>query len=218
MEKLKDVCELKHELIEAVKHEIEEKGIYNPELRTEEVGMVVDMIKDLAQVEKDCMEACYYESVVEAMGGELEGRSGYDHWRYASGRYAPKGHGHYSSGYTQHPPVYMNDRMMPQTGMDDYYGRMGYPAMTKNQSGSRTTYSAGYPMSRHGESYNNYVDARRHYHDSHDANDKAVMNHHAEEHLDDTIESLKDIWVNADPEFKKKMKGNMSKFVAELAV
>lgn len=218
MEKLKDVCELKHTLIDAACDYVKScGGVYSDLVQSCELGQVVDMIKDLSQVEKDCMEAEYYSTVVEAMGGELEGRSGYDHWRYASGRYAPKGHGSYSSGYTQHPPVYMNNRMMPQTGMEDHYDRMGYP-LTKNQSGTRTTYSSGYPMSRHGESYDRYMDSRRHYHESHNESDKAMMNHHAEEHLDDTIESLKDIWVNADPEFKKKMKGNMSKFVAELAV
>lgn len=109
MEKLKELNELKHTLIEAAKMEAA-KGIEN--INTEEMGEVVDMIKDLASAEKDCMEACYYETVTDAMSGEDE-RAGYDRWRYASGRFAPKGRGT-RTGYTP-------DRMMPQNN-----GRMGY--------------------------------------------------------------------------------------------
>lgn len=124
MEKLKELNELKHTLIDAAKMEAA-KGIEN--INTEEMGEVVDMIKDLASAEKDCMEACYYESITEAMEGYDEGRAGYDRWRYASGRFAPKGRGT-RTGYTP-------DRMMPQNNGrmgapvyydNDPYGRMGY--------------------------------------------------------------------------------------------
>lgn len=86
MEKYKDMKEIKHDLIDAAKAEWA-KGIEN--VNTEELGEVVDMIKDLA-------EACYYCSVTDAMD-EYE-PMGYDRWRYASGRFAPKGRGTY--GYT----------------------------------------------------------------------------------------------------------------------
>lgn len=82
MEKLK---EMKERLVDAAKMELD-KGIDN--VNTEELGEVVDMIKDLS-------EACYYCSIVEAMEEESYG---YDRWRYASGRFAPKGRGTY--GYT----------------------------------------------------------------------------------------------------------------------
>lgn len=94
MEKLK---EMKERLVDAAKMELD-KGIDN--VNTEELGEVVDMIKDLS-------EACYYCSIVEAM--EESESYGYDRWRYASGRFAPKGRGTY--GYTP-------ERMIPDSMMD----------------------------------------------------------------------------------------------------
>lgn len=133
MEKLNDIKEIKHRLTDWVKTETV-KGFNNPE-EVEILGEVVDMIKDLASVEKDCMEACYYETVTDAMT-EGEGRMGYDRWRYSSGRFAPKGRGSY--GYTPNKgtPVYSNNgrtngsmgnngrmgNMMPM----DMMGRYGY--------------------------------------------------------------------------------------------
>lgn len=101
MEKLKELNEIKHDLIDAVKAELAH-GVQN--VNTSEMGEVIDMIKDLASAEKDCMEACYYEAVTEAMEEYDEGdskRMGYDRWRYASGRFAPKGRGTY--GYLPSP-------------------------------------------------------------------------------------------------------------------
>lgn len=140
MEKLKELNELKHDLIDAVKAQVA-GGLEN--VNTEELGEVVDMIKDLAEAEEACMEACYYETVTEAMT-EGEDRMGYDRWRYASGRFAPKGRGTY--GYTPDTMMpmaagYTTDRMMPsserteteRSGVyptDRYNARMGYDAGT----------------------------------------------------------------------------------------
>lgn len=133
MEKLKDLNEIKHRLIDWTKTETV-KGFETPE-EVEILGEVVDMIKDLAEAEEACMEACYYETVTEAMT-EGEGRMGYDRWRYASGQFAPKGRGTY--GYT-------HERMMPTAGYtpegaetarngvystDRYNARMGYDSDT----------------------------------------------------------------------------------------
>lgn len=92
MDKLKDIREIKHDIIDAVKAEVA-KGLC--EASTEELGAAIDMVKDLAKAEKDCMEACYYEKIVEEMDDDEGERYGYDRWRYASGRFAPKGRGSY---------------------------------------------------------------------------------------------------------------------------
>lgn len=125
MEKMKELGELKHSLIDIAKAEVA-KGV--KEIDAKELGEVVDMIKDLAEAEKACMEACVYSSMMEDDGGE---RMGYGRWRYASGRFAPKGRGR--RGYTP-------EKMMPEPwpmGYDDgrdgrgrtdaaAYGRRGY--------------------------------------------------------------------------------------------
>lgn len=42
----------------------------------EQMGQIVDMIKDLSEAEKACLEAEYYDSVIDAMDGD--DRYGYD--------------------------------------------------------------------------------------------------------------------------------------------
>lgn len=133
MEKLKDLSEIKHDLIDAVKAEVA-KGL--KEVDTEELGEVVDMIKDLAEAEKACIEACYYETVTDAMTEEDGGeRRGYDRWRYASGRYAPKGRGTY--GYT---PMHMGNWADGHT--DTSNGAM--------RDGARTSERYGYHAGKDG--------------------------------------------------------------------
>lgn len=132
MEKLKDLNEIKHKLIEAVESELAE-GIQNVD--TAEMGEVIDMIKDLAEAEKDCMKAAYYENVTEAMGEYEENeRAGYDRWRYSSGRFAPKGRGTY--GYVpMHTdmPMTTDGRTMPYDGKNVRYG---YTTTDKHQKPS----------------------------------------------------------------------------------
>lgn len=78
----------KDDLLEAFKAKVSE-GIAN--MDAEEAGEVTDMIKDLAEAEKLCWEAKYFEEIVSAMHGNE--REGYDPYRYANGRYAPTGRG-----------------------------------------------------------------------------------------------------------------------------
>lgn len=125
MEKLKDLNEIKHDLINAVKMEIA-GGLENAD--TEELGQVIDMIKDLAEAEESCMEAAYYELVSEAMDGGESERMGYDKWRYSSGRFAPKGRGHIS-GYLPTGnmiPEYHAEPMGYTDGKSTMSGRYGY--------------------------------------------------------------------------------------------
>ena len=80
---------------------------------TAEMGQVTDMLKDLA-------EAMYYRTLTKAMDDSdpeeiMEmferygdgGRRYYDHYRYADGRFAPKGHGTYRKGYEETPYWHM---------------------------------------------------------------------------------------------------------------
>lgn len=79
-----------------------EAGIEN--IDTAEMGQVTDMLKDLA-------EAMYYRTLTKAMDESEDdeimdmfdrygdGRRYYDHYRYADGRFAPKGRGMYRRGY-----------------------------------------------------------------------------------------------------------------------
>lgn len=131
---------------------------------------------------KDCMEAvkcaiCADKDyrIVEAMD-ECEqeekylGRMGYDRYRYANGRFAPKGRGS-RMGYK--PYLYMED----DDWMDEYLNnpefernmyRMGYHPDRSDMRMDGTNRQ----QSRYGETYDRYSENRRHYHDSKDADSK----------------------------------------------
>lgn len=60
----KKICEMREHLIDAAKAQMD-SGIER--IDTDEMGKVIDMIKDLYQAEKYRNESCYYASIVEAM-------------------------------------------------------------------------------------------------------------------------------------------------------
>lgn len=67
------IKETKDTVLERLDKSINEKG---PErMNVQEVGMLADVVKDLAEAEEACWEAEYYRSVTEAM---QDGSMGYD--------------------------------------------------------------------------------------------------------------------------------------------
>lgn len=114
-----------------------EKGIENVD--TSEMGEVVDMIKDLAEAEyhsiiskamkkADEEEEEYNKELLRSLKaeyGEESGRRFYDHYRYANGRFAPKGHGT-RRGYEEPPYMHMYPEAEHMRDMDRDYGKMYY--------------------------------------------------------------------------------------------
>lgn len=212
MHTLNDISCMKTDLIKGLDYEMMCKGLDHMDV--EKTGQVVDMIKDLAQAEKDCMKACYYKTVVGAMDdygfeneGEIEeyGRMGYDTRRYASGRYAPKGAGHYSpvhgrSGFTMPPATHIPPYMMNNSAPHEY--RMGYPA----------------PKGAYGHNMDSYRDAKRYYTETKDPHKREEMDQHAKDHVNEAVYTFKEIWEDANPELKKTMKGQLSKLLAEMQI
>ena len=193
---------------------------------------------------KDCMEAVkeaicadkeYRE--IEEMDeyGDMEkfekmlsmgnDRMGYDRWRYANGRFAPKGRGT-RRGYT--PYLYMMEDMyedepfMPE--LENY--RMGYPmgrdgmrsdGMKDGRYGryddNRTGRNEG---SKYGKSYDRYDDARRHYHDTKDMDSMRKMEESFGVCLDDFGEIADDTWKDLTPEQKNKQKPKINQMIQKL--
>lgn len=221
-EKIKKICEMKEKLTCWAHGEVE-KG--KEQVCTEEMGKVIDMIKDLAEAEEKCWKACYYKKLIEEMEFEpmmgldaedLEhlARMGYDHYRYSSGRFAPKGRGHYSrSGYMMPE--------MPRT-VDDFrmgemadYGRYGYDG--RSGASSRSGSMSDGRGSTHSQAYDRYKNAWRHYTETGDPEDKSKMSEHAKEHAAETVETMRDIWQNADPDLRRQLKSNMVSLVNEMS-
>ena len=137
-----------------------DKGVEN--VNTEEMGEAVDMIKELCEAEykavivksmkkADEEEEEYNKELLRALKGEYGeegGRRYYDEYRYANGRFAPKGRG-IRRGYTEppyyHMPLNYND-MEYMRDMDKDRGKMYYSE----------------PIAPH-VSESNYDRAKRHY-------------------------------------------------------
>lgn len=206
-----DICSAKKDLLDVFLGEIHTKGAAN--MDTMEAGQVVDMIKDLAEAEKACMEACYYKTVIHAMNEYSEDsendRMGYNNRRYASGRYAPKGKGSVSGYYRP----YEDDEPHPRYPYvrDPEMMRMGYSGKDWGESDFRQD-------PRYGKAFNEYKNAKRHYTESKSASDKEQMDRMATEHMSDTMTTIRDIWKEADPTLRKKMKADLTMLVNEMTV
>lgn len=127
---IKRMHEMQECLTEYAQNEFK-KGIEN--VNTVEMAYAIDMIKDLAEAEyratitksmdESKKEEEEYNKILlrelkEEFGDET-GKRFYDHYRYADGRFAPKGHGTYQRGYSE--PYY---RMTPEMYRDmDKYTR-----------------------------------------------------------------------------------------------
>lgn len=205
IEALEDVKETKKKLLCCFKDEISNKGL--GAIDAKEAGEVVDMIKDLASVEKDCLEALYYMKVVEAMVNYEEPRYGYNPNRSSTtGRYISNGT-RPKMGYRPHTKMVDYDNDMDA---DDYMreAMMGYSHGT-NENGMDP---------RYGKAYNEYKNTRKFYTESKSPEAKKEMNTHAEEHVHDSIATIRDIWEDADPALKKRMKEDFTKLVNEMIV
>lgn len=139
-----------------------EKGVENVD--TSEMGEVVDMIKDLAEAEyhsiiskamkkADEEEEEYDKELLRSLKaeyGEESGRRYYDQYRYANGRFAPKGRGT-RRGYEEppyyHMPVNYND-MEYMRDMDKGMGRMYYTEPVVSDNNSSHTIESGYDRAK----------------------------------------------------------------------
>lgn len=188
---------------------------------------------------KDCMEVVKYAicadkdyRIVEAMDDaeheeKFYGRMGYDRWRYADGRFAPKGRGR-RTGYTPYLHMMededgMYDEMpYPMTGY-----RMGYTGgrgENMNNMGTRGKNSGDYwngdgdgrmgygnvmkNYSRYGQAYDEYDRRRRHYTETKNPEDKKMMKQSMNEIFSDMENMIENIMEYADasekPELKQK--------------
>ena len=123
-----------------------DKGLEN--VNVEEMSEAVDMIKDLCEAEyravivksmkkADEEEEEYDKELLRSLKteyGEENGRRFYDHYRYANGRFAPKGKGTYRRGYEEPPYMHMYPEAEHMRDMDRDYGKMYYTE-PMNESG-----------------------------------------------------------------------------------
>ncbi len=132
-----------------------DKGIEN--VNVEEMSEAVDMIKDLCEAEyravivksmkkADEEEEEYDKELLRSLKteyGEENGRRFYDHYRYANGRFAPKGKGTYRRGYEEPPYYHMYPEAEHMRDMDRDYGKMYYtePMNESNYDRAKRNYT-----------------------------------------------------------------------------
>lgn len=203
MHDLEKVCDAMDKLLDWIDCEVSE-GKENVACHIDAFGKLVDAAKDMGELEEKLVKARYYHTVTEAMldyeeDEEESERYGYDNWRYASGRYAPKGHGH-RSGYSNP----FRGRVNIHEPMMDGTIRMGYP-MDRDRD-----------MSKYGRNYDEYIEAKRHYTESRKDTDHKMMNDRIENAVMDTVMMAKEMYKDASPETRKGMKDTFKKMLDEL--
>lgn len=177
---------------------------------TAEMGQVTDMLKDLA-------EAMYYRTLTKAMDdSEPEeimemldrygdgGRRYYDHYRYADGRFAPKGRGTYRRGYDEPPYYHMTPEMYRNMenyrDMDRRDGRMYYTEPSMN-SGVHTE-------SRYDMAKRNYTESKE-LHRGNTPEDKEQKMKELEKYLREIGSDIAELISDASTEEKNLLKNRM---------
>lgn len=148
------------QIMECVKAKVDGIGIDNFE------GQNLDDLKDFTEIAKNI--ACFDKDyrIVEAMEKSEDNedimrmleqyedypdRRYYDHYRYANGRFAPKGKGTYHRGYEEppyyHMPINYNDPEYMRD-MDKSMGRMYYTEPVVSDNNSSHTIESGYDRAK----------------------------------------------------------------------
>lgn len=213
-EKYNDICALKHNMLHYVMGETE-KGFEDNPTKVHVLKEYIEMIKCLAEAEKECQEADYYESVVEAMeNSDMGGRMGYNPNRNRKGQYSD-GRGRNRGSRTG------DDRSSWGDGDSDSGSRMGYtPDIYSRMMMDDMDGDWDDDMEddrRYGRSFNRFRKAKRHYTKSHSEQDKMKMDEHANEAVMESMTTLREIWANADPELRKRMKTDLTNLSASMS-
>ena len=214
-EKYNDICSLKHHMLHYVMGETE-KGFEDDPAKVHVLKEYVEMIKCLAETEKECQEADYYEAVVQAMeetgmmdsermgynpnrnrmGQYSDGRAGNGGRRSSGGSMSSSDSGSSSSGNSRrgYSPDRMYPYMMPGDDRDDW----------------------GDDDPRHSEAFNRFRKAKRYYTKSHSEEDKQRMKDASNEHMMETMATIREMWDDADPDLRTRMKADLTNLVTNL--
>ena len=183
------------------------------------MGKVTDMLKDLA-------EAMYYRTLTKSMDESDpeqvldmferygDGRRYYDRYRYADGRFAPKGRGT-RRGYDEPPYWHMTPEMYREMeqdrDMDRHSGRMYYtePKMTPD-GGMRDRREGKSGMSRRS-----YMESKE-LHKGNTPEDKDAKMHDLEKYMKELSEDMAELISDMTPEERTMTKSKLSTLVSKM--
>lgn len=191
---------------------------------THEAYEIADIIKDLAETERNCYEACYYKKVIEAMeDGDEPDIYGYSRNRRMGYRPYFDGdidiYGYNATGYNGSNGNGRNSSSSNSNG-----GRMGYKPYVdqepyiqnyiSDKDGFRRDMQGS--NSLYGREYDDWKSAKRHYTETKSSADKSKMDEHTAKHVDNVVMSLKEMWTDADPSLRQKMKAELTALVGTM--
>lgn len=111
----------------------------------------------------------------------------------------------YSREHQQHSGSHDGRSMGPNDGRMAAASRMGYTGPEDSD------HDHAYRKSP----YDHYKEARRHYQESSTQENKRMMDEKAKECVSETIDTMKDIFVQADPQMQQKMKDDLFRLYRE---
>ena len=210
-EKYNDICSLKHHMLHYVMGETE-KGFEPTPEKVHVLKEYIEMIKCLAETEKECQEADYYEAVVQAMeeNGMMESeRMGYNPNRNRMGQYSDGRAGNRNGGRMSSDSGNSDSGSNSRRGYspDRMYSRM-MPGDDRDEWGDDDP--------RHSEAFNRFRKAKRYYTKSHSEEDKQRMKDASNEHMMETMSTIREMWDDADPDLRTRMKADLTNLVTNL--
>lgn len=204
------------QIMECVKAKVDGIGIENFE------GQNLDDLKDFTEIAKNI--ACFDKDyrIVEAMEKSEDNddimrmleqyedypdRRYYDAYRYANGRFAPKGRGTYRRGYEE-PPYYHMTPEMYHRDMDRDMGRMYY---TETSSSGMRDAREG----RSGMSRRTYMENKE-LHKANTPADKEAKVRDLNTYMTELATDMSEIINDATPEEKSVLKSKLSALVTKI--
>ena len=218
--KNEDIKDLKKRLIDWAKKEIAEGTVNNPQA-IHSYGEIIDMVKDMAEAEKLCNEASYYESVSEAMEDYGDDpRMGYPRRRNAMGQYSRTGRSGYDDGYYPMAEADRRDGGVNRSSSRSGNARSGYtpdrfvPQMRMDEDNRAMREDWDDP--RYSRPFNQYRMAKRHFTETKSDRDRQEMKDYANEHVAESMSTLREIWDSADQDLRVRMKSDLTKLIGDM--
>lgn len=210
-EEEKDICELCDTLEEKARHELS-KDV--SKVNAEELGEVVDMIKDLYEAKEKLYKACYYKHLVKAMEEEKEEReeekkSGVPMRMYYPIHEPVTGSGRLGRMGGMWEPETDYERKMMERGRKGTMAGDGWDGTSREMRGPARD---GAPKTRYGFSFDGYMEAREMY-SATDPDQKRMRMESLNRDLDELVEMGKEVVMGMSPDEKQVWKTKISKIL-----
>lgn len=208
------------QIMECVKAKVDGIGIDNFE------GQNLDDLKDFTEIVKNI--ACFDKDyrIVEAMEKSEDNedimrmleqyedypeRRFYDHYRYADGRFAPKGRGTYRRGYEEPPYWHMTPEMYRDMDRDTR-SRMYYTETNMNDGG---TSSSRMSESNYDRAKRNYTETKE-MHRENTPQDKEAKMRELEKYMKELSADITDLMSGMSQEEMNMAKSKLTTLVSKM--